>query len=96
MQKLFLFDKTLLMFCCSVDASRAGQGPLTIDIMFNGQLIPAQISQDPHRDKQFNVKFRPRGAGFYTVRVFFSDVEITGKFYSFVCRVFSYEFLSFV
>ena len=64
---------------CLVDASRAGQGPLVIDIMFNGQLIPAQISQDPHRDKQFVVKFKPRGAGYYTVRVFFSDIEITGK-----------------
>ena len=65
---------------CSVDASRAGQGPLIIDITYNGQLIPAQIAQDPHRDKQFNVKFKPRGAGYYTVRIFFSDVEITGTF----------------
>jgi len=51
---------------CSVDASRAGQGPLIIDITYNGQLIPAHIAQDPHRDKQFNVKFKPRGAGYYT------------------------------
>jgi len=65
---------------CSVDASRAGQGPLIIDITYNGQLIPAHIAQDPHRDKQFNVKFKPRGAGYYTVRIFFSDVEITGTF----------------
>lgn len=63
----------------SVDASRAGQGPLIIDITYNGQLIPAHIAQDPHRDKQFNVKFKPRGAGYYTVRIFFSDVEITGS-----------------
>ena len=64
---------------CLVDASRAGQGPLIIDIMYNGQLIPAQIAADPYRDKQFNVKFKPRGPGYYTVRVFFSDVEITGR-----------------
>jgi len=64
--------------CCSVDASRAGQGPLTIDIMYNGKLIPAQIAPDRYREKQFNVKFKPRGAGYYTIRVFFSDVEITG------------------
>jgi len=61
-----------------VDASRAGQGPLTIDIMYNGKLIPAQIAPDRYREKQFNVKFKPRGAGYYTIRVFFSDVEITG------------------
>ena len=65
-----------------MDASKAGQGPLVIDIMFNGQLIPAQITQDQYRDKEFKVKFKPRGAGFYTVRVFFSEVEITGKFFS--------------
>ena len=69
----------MLCSCCSVDASRAGQGPLIIDIMYNGQLIPAQIVADPYRDKQFNVKFKPRGPGYYTVRVFFSDVEITGN-----------------
>jgi len=69
----------MLCSCCSVDASRAGQGPLIIDIMYNGQLIPAQIAADPYRDKQFNVKFKPRGPGYYTVRVFFSDVEITGN-----------------
>lgn len=63
-----------------MDASRAGQGPLIIDIMYNGQLIPAHISKDPYRDKQFTVKFKPRGAGYYTVRIFFSDIEITGKF----------------
>jgi len=48
--------------------------------MYNGQLIPAHISKDPYRDKQFTVKFKPRGAGYYTVRIFFSDIEITGKF----------------
>jgi len=63
-----------------VDASRAGQGPLTIDIMYNGQLIPAQIAADPQYDKQFNVKFKPRGPGYYTVRVFFSEIEITGSY----------------
>jgi len=68
------------MLCCLVDASKAGQGPLIIDIMYNGKLIPAQISQDPMRDKQFNVKFKPMGAGYYTVRIFFSDIEITGTF----------------
>jgi len=70
-----------LCLCCLVDASRAGQGPLIIDIMYNGQLIPAQIAADPMRDKQFNVKFKPRGPGYYTVRVFFSDVEITGNLF---------------
>jgi len=74
---LFFLMMTVILFC-SVDASRAGQGPLTIDIMYNGKLIPAQIAPDRYREKQFNVKFKPRGPGYYTIRVFFSDVEITG------------------
>jgi hypothetical protein len=62
----------------SVDASQAGEGSLTIDITHNGQIIPAEILPDSHHNRQFTVHFTPQGTGYYTIRIYFSDIEIAG------------------
>jgi hypothetical protein len=61
-----------------VAAGSAGEGALTIDITHNGQMIPAQISPDPRRRGEYNVRFIPQGSGYYSIRIFFADVEIAG------------------
>lgn len=56
----------------------AGEGSLTIDITHNGRIIPAQIVPDPRRSGEYSVQFKPQGSGFYTIRVFFAEVEVSG------------------
>lgn len=65
-----------------IDASQAGEGPLTIDITHNGQIIPAQILPDPRHKRQFTVHFTPQGSGYYTIRVYFAEMEISGSPYT--------------
>jgi len=62
-----------------VETSRAGEGLLTIDILFNGRTIPAQIISDPRNRHLFKVLFNPPGSGFYTIHVYFAQIEVPGN-----------------
>jgi hypothetical protein len=62
-----------------VAVAGAGEGALSIDITHNGIMIPAQIVPDPHRSGEYNVHFVPQGSGYYTIRIFFAEVEIAGQ-----------------
>lgn len=63
----------------TVAINGAGEGSLTIDITYNGRMIPAQIIPDRGRPGEYNVQFVPQGSGFYTIRVFFAEVEVAGS-----------------
>ena len=53
-----------------------GSGKLTVDVSLNGRSVSAKIV--PDSDNRYHVSFVPIGSGVYTVRVYYSGVEVTG------------------
>lgn len=64
----------------AVGVAGAGEGALAIDITHGGVMIPAQIMLDPQRSGEYNVRFVPQGSGYYTIRIFFAEVEVAGQY----------------
>lgn len=64
----------------SIETSGPTDGDLTVDITYNGRIIPAKIEgEGPNR---FHISFSPVGSGTYIIRVYFSGVEVQGSPYT--------------
>ena len=59
-----------------------GSGKLSVDVSLDGRSVSAKIA--PEGDNRYHVSFVPIGSGVYTVRVYYSGVEVTGRYHDFV------------
>lgn len=74
-----------------MDTSEAGEGDLRVSVTHDYQQVPAYITHQ--RAGLYRVDFTPEGAGTYKVNVFYSDIEVRGRSFSFFPNVQTHVFL---
>ena len=74
--RLFPNDFVLSCMVCTVDASGAGEGELSVDVTHNGRPVTSHLTAG--QSGRYYVNFIPDNPGTYHIRVCFASVEITG------------------
>lgn len=77
-----------------MDTSEAGEGDLRVSVTHDYQQVPAYITHQ--KVGLYRVDFTPEGAGTYKVNVFYSDIEVRGRSFSFFPNVQTHIFFAWI
>ena len=64
------------MFSCCDAVEAQGSDDLSVDVIYNGRSVPAEV--DPEGHNRYHVSFTPVGSGKYTIHIYYGGTEVTG------------------